>query len=103
MLSTAYVDWERQIRTHMVRLYGDAGFNPKTDIAGIILNRWGHARVLQPPGWHYGRDGKPAPRDIVAKGFGRIALAHSELNGHQNAAGAMAQGKRGAEQILALG
>jgi spermidine dehydrogenase len=99
MLSTSYAEWERTIRAHMVRLYGDHGFNPKTDIAGIILNRWGHARVLQPPGWHYGRDGKPAPREVVEKGFGRIVIAHSELNGHQNATGAMAQGKRAAAQI----
>jgi spermidine dehydrogenase len=101
LLSTTYADWERQIREHMVRLFADAGFDPKNDIAGIILNRWGHARVLQPPGWHYGRDGNAAPREIVEKGFGRIAIGHSELNGHQSAGGAMAQGKRAAEQVLA--
>ena len=49
---------------------------------------------MQPPGWYYGSDGKPAPREIVAKGYGRIAIGHSELNGHQSATGAMAQGKR---------
>jgi spermidine dehydrogenase len=38
----------------------------------------------------------------VAKGFGRIALAHSELNGAQNYTGAFQHGKRAAEQILAL-
>jgi hypothetical protein len=37
----------------------------------------------------------------VQQGFGRIALAHAELNGHQNATGALAQGKRAAEQALA--
>jgi spermidine dehydrogenase len=36
---------------------------------------------------------------VVGKGFGKIAIAHSELNGHQNATGALAQGKRAAEQI----
>jgi spermidine dehydrogenase len=87
----------------MMRVFAEGGFDPRTDIAGIVLNRWGHARVLQPPGFHYGRDGKPAPHEVVEKGFGRIAIGHSELNGHQNAVGAMAQGKRAAAQILALG
>lgn len=103
LLSTPYADWERLIRSHMMRVFAEGGFDPKTDIAGIVLNRWGHARVLQPPGFHYGRDGKPAPHEVVEKGFGRIAIGHSELNGHQNAVGAMAQGKRAAAQILALG
>jgi spermidine dehydrogenase len=103
LLGSSYADYERQIRTHMVRLFSGAGFDPKKDIAGIVLNRWGHARLVQPPGFHFGHDGKPAPRDVVMKGFGRLAIGHSELNGHQSAGGAMAQGKRAAEQILALG
>jgi spermidine dehydrogenase len=84
----------------MTALFGDAGFHAAKDIAGIVLNRWGHARILQPPGFYYGRDGKPSPRETVQKGYGRIAIAHSELNGHQNATGALQQGKRAAEQIL---
>jgi spermidine dehydrogenase len=102
LLASPYADYERQIRRHMTRLFADVGFNAKTDIAGIILNRWGHARVVQPPGWHFGVNGKPAPRDVVMKGFGNIAIGHSELNGHQSATGAMAQGKRAAEQVLAV-
>jgi spermidine dehydrogenase len=55
--------------------------------------------VIQPPGFYYGRDGNPSPRQLVQNGFGKIAIAHSELNGHQNATGALAQGKRAAEQM----
>jgi spermidine dehydrogenase len=58
--------------------------------------------VIQPPGFYYGRDGKPPAREIVQKGFGRIAIAHAELNGHQNATGALAQGKRAAEQLSTI-
>jgi spermidine dehydrogenase len=101
MLATSYADYERQIRAQMTALFGDTGFDPAKDIAGIVLNRWGHARVLQPPGFYYGRDGKPSAREIVQQGFGKIAIAHAELNGHQNATGALAQGKRAAERILA--
>jgi spermidine dehydrogenase len=102
MLATSYADFERQIRSQMTMLFRDAGFDPAKDIAGIILNRWGHARVIQPPGFYYGRDGKPPAREIVQKGFGRIAIAHAELNGHQNATGALAQGKRAAEQLSTI-
>lgn len=100
MLSTSYADYEQQIRAQMSHLFADAGFNATRDIAGIVLNRWGHARVLQPPGFYYGRDGKRPAREIVQQGFGKIAIAHAELNGHQNATGALAQGKRAAEQVL---
>ena len=100
MLATSYADYERQIRSQMTMLFGDAGFDWRKDVAGVVLNRWGHARVLQPPGFYYGREGKKPAREIVQQGFGKIAIAHAELNGHQNATGALAQGKRAAEQLL---
>jgi spermidine dehydrogenase len=103
LLEASYADVERKIREQMATLFQDAGFDPKNDIAGIILNRWGHARLLQPPGFHFGTDGKPAPREVVEKGYGSVLIAHSELNGHQNFTGAMAQGKRAAEQVVAAG
>lgn len=94
MLATSYAELERQIRSEMTLLFSDAEFDPGTDIAGIIVNRWGHARVMRPPGFYYGRDGKRPAREIVQQGFGRIAIAHAEQNGHQNATGALMQGKR---------
>ena len=80
--------------SQLTRQFASSGFDARRDIAGIILNRWGHARLVQPPGWYLRGRRTPAPRDVVAKGFGRIAIGHSELNGHQSATGAMAQGKR---------
>jgi spermidine dehydrogenase len=85
----------------MTTLFADSGFRASRDIAGIVLNRWGHARVLQPPGFYYGRDGKNSPRETIQKGYGQIVIAHSKLNGHQNATGALQQGKRAAEAVLA--
>jgi spermidine dehydrogenase len=100
LMETSYADFERLIRRHMTRLFGAAGFDPRRDIAGIVLNRWGHARLVQPPGFYYGANGQPPAREIVAKGYGRIAIGHSELGGHQSATGAMAQGQRAAQQAL---
>jgi spermidine dehydrogenase len=94
LLEKSYGDFERLIVRQMTRHFSASGFNVKRDVAGIILNRWGHARLVQPPGWFYGIDGKPAPREVVAKGFGRVGIGHSELNGHQSATGAMSEGRR---------
>ena len=102
LLSWSFADIESQLRAQMQRLFGDAGFSAERDVAGVILNRWGHARLVQPPGWYYGRDGQAPAREVVGTGFGRVAIGHSELNGHQSVTGAMAQGKRAAEQVLGL-
>jgi spermidine dehydrogenase len=99
LLSTSYADYERTIRRQMVHLFGAAGFNPRRDIAGIVLNRWGHAYVNPGPGFYFGRDGVSAPRDVVRRPHGRITFAHSELNGHQNWVAAVSEGRRAAEQL----
>lgn len=99
LLATSYFDYESAIRKQLTTMFAASEFDASADIAGIVLNRWGHARIIQPPGFYYGLNGKPSPRQIVERGFGKIAIAHSELNGHQSATGALAQGKRAAEQL----
>lgn len=100
LLGTTYADYERTIRAQMSRMFGSSGFDPKRDIAGIVLNRWGHARVVQPPGFYFGTDGQPSPREVVAKGFGRIVIAHSELEGAQNYTAAYKHGSRAAREVV---
>lgn len=100
LLSTTYSDYERRIRTQMTRMFADVGFDAKRDIAGIILNRWGHARLIEPVGFHYGMDGKPSPLEAPKKGFGRIFIGHAELNGAQNGTGAFENGRRAAAQAF---
>jgi spermidine dehydrogenase len=99
MLTTSFADYERQIREQLTRLYGDYGFNPSKDIAAIVLNRWGHAYVTPQPGFYFGRDGKPAPRDVVSERFGRITFAHSELRGNQHWGPAAMEGRRAIKQL----
>jgi spermidine dehydrogenase len=100
LLSTSYADYERQIVGQMSRLFGASGFNPEKDIAGIVLNRWMYGYVSPQPGFYFGRDGAPAPRDIIRKPFGRIAFAHAELNGHQHWVAAAMEGLRAARQVM---
>jgi spermidine dehydrogenase len=98
LMNTTYADFELLIRRQMLRLFGASGFNPKRDIAAIVLNRWGHARLIEPPGFHYGIDGKPSPLERVRQGYGRISIGHSELNGAQHWGSALEYGRKAAER-----
>jgi spermidine dehydrogenase len=102
MLSASYADYERQIREQMSLMFGKHGFNARRDIAGIILNRWGHAYFAPPVGYFFGRNGQPAPHEVIRRPHGRIIFAHSELQGNMNMAHAMLEGRRGARQALEL-
>lgn len=102
ILSTTYYDYERQIREQMVRLFSGAGFNPRDDIAGIVLNRWVYAYLNPQPGFYFGVNGQKPPRDTIRNRFGRIAFGHSELDGHQNWSGAVTEGQRAARQIIGI-
>lgn len=99
LLSTSYAEYERIIRAQMAAMFAEAGFDPARDIDGIILNRWGHARVIQTPGFYYGLGGQTPGRETVARGFGRIAIAHAELNGAQNYTGAFQHGIRAGREV----
>ncbi len=102
MLAASYADYERQIREQMSLMFGKHGFNARRDIAGIILNRWGHAYFAPPVGYFFGRNGQPAPHEVIRRPHGRIIFAHSELQGNMNMAHAMLEGRRGARQALEL-
>jgi spermidine dehydrogenase len=100
LLGTTYATYERQIREQLVRLFGRAGFDPRRDVAGLVLNRWGHAYVCPPPGFYFGRDGRPAAPDVLRQPAGRVTFANSELHGHQNWRDATAEGRRAVEQLF---
>ena len=102
LLSTSFTDYERQIREQMTNMFSIGGFEPSRDIAGIILNRWGHAYVNPGLNFLYGQNGRSAPSDVIREPFGRIAIGHSELRGHQYWNGAAGEGRRAVERLLDL-
>ncbi len=82
LLGTSYSEYERQIREQFTNMFAPGGFDAKRDIAGIVLNRWGHAYLNPQPGVFFGKNGKPAPGDVLrAVPFGRIAFANTDLAG----------------------
>ncbi|MCZ6561233.1 MAG: NAD(P)-binding protein [Gammaproteobacteria bacterium] len=101
LLSKSYAEYETEIRQQMTRMFGSAGFDEQRDIAGIVLNRWGHAFIAPQPGFYFGKDGQPAPKDVVRKGFGRIQFGHSELGARMNYRNAITEGGRAADQVMA--
>ena len=97
---TTYADYEDRIRRQMTTLFAASGFDAARDIRGIILNRWGHAYVVPEPGFFYDTDQRIAPRNIIQRGYGRIAFGHSELEGFQHWGPAADQGRRAMQQVL---
>ena len=100
LLGTPFSDYEQSIRRQLSDLFGRYGFVHQKDIAGIILNRWGHAYVVPQPGFFFARAGVPAPRDVVMQPFGRMSFGHSELRGNQHWGSAAAEGARALNQVL---
>jgi spermidine dehydrogenase len=99
MFAMSYADVEKKVREQFTKMFAAAGFDADRDIAGITINRQGHAYVVTPPGFFFGRDGQPAPSDVIRQRHGRITFAHAELLGAQMWEGAVHEGERAARQL----
>lgn len=99
LFGTSYADFERQIRRQLQQMFGAAGFDSKRDIAGIVLNRWGHAYIAPQPGFYFGGPSDPAPLEVIRERYGRIAFGHSELSGRQSWGRAAQESRRALKQV----
>jgi len=82
-------------------LFSHAGFDVRRDIVAIVLNRWGHAYLSPQPGFFFGREGAPAPGDVLRhQPFGRVAFANSDLAGIMDHRSSIIEAKRAAGQVL---
>jgi spermidine dehydrogenase len=100
LFGMSYASNETAVREQFTKMFGDSGFDANRDIAGLITNRWGHAYIVDPPGFFFGKDGKPAPKEILRKPFGRLTFGHSELSGAQMWETAAEEGERAGKQAL---
>jgi spermidine dehydrogenase len=102
LLGTSFAQYERAFREQLGDMFAPGGFDPRRDIAGIILNRWGHAYVNPQPGFFFGTDGKPAPRDVLRdQPHGRIAFANTDLAGAADHRNSIREADRAVKQLLA--
>ena len=101
LLGTSFAQYERAFREQLGDMFAPGGFDPRRDIAGIILNRWGHAYVNPQPGFFFGVDGKPAPRDILRdRPHGRIAFANTDLAGAMDHRNSIREADRAVRQLI---
>ncbi len=101
MLATSFKDYERQIRQQFTDMFARTGFDAGRDIAGIILNRWGHAYLNPQPGFFFGKDGRPAPSEVLrATPFGRIAFANTDLAGIMDHRCSILEAERAVAQLF---
>ena len=100
-MGTSFKEYESRIREQFTEMFGRSGFDAHRDLSGIILNRWGHAYLSPQPGFFFGKDGKPALREILRNApFGRIAFANSDLAGAMDHRYSILEAKRAVEQLL---
>jgi spermidine dehydrogenase len=101
MMSTSFKEYETRIREQFSAMFEQYGFDAQRDIAGIILNRWGHAYLSPQPGFFFGRDGKAAPRETLRNApFARIAFANTDLAGAMDHRFSILEAKRAVQQLL---
>jgi spermidine dehydrogenase len=100
LLGTTFPQYERAFRQQLGDMFTAGGFDPRRDIAGIILNRWGHAYVNPQPGFFFGVDGKPAPRDVLRQQpHGRITFANTDLAGAMDIRNCIREADRAVAQL----
>ncbi len=100
LLGTTFREYERRIREQLTAMFGRAGFDARRDIAGIILNRWGHAYLSPQPGFFFGRDGEPAPGEVLrTRPVGRIAFANSDVTGIMDHRASILEADRAVRQV----
>lgn len=101
LMTTPFREYERRIREQLSMMFGEAGFDARRDIAGLILNRWGHAYLSPQPGFFFGRDGQPAPGEVLRQQpVGRIAFANSDVSGIMDHRASILEADRAVRQIL---
>ena len=101
LLGTSFAQYERAFREQLGDMFAVGGFDPRRDIAGIILNRWGHAYVNPQPGFFFGTDGQPASRDVLRNTpHGRVAFANTDLAGAMDHRNSIREAERAVDQLL---
>ncbi|HEX5475226.1 MAG TPA: NAD(P)-binding protein [Vicinamibacterales bacterium] len=100
LLGTTFAQYERTLREQLADMFAAGGFDPRRDVAGIILNRWGHAYVNPQPGFFFGSNGRPAPRAVLRDApFGRIAFANTDLAGAADHRNSIREADRAVRQL----
>lgn len=103
MMTTPFSVYEKRIREQFAAMFAKQGFDGWREIAGIILNRWGHAYLAPQPGFFFGKDGNRPPAELMRqRPFGRIAFANSDLSGIMDHRASIMEAHRAVQQVVGL-
>jgi len=94
--------FEGNIREQLDRVLGPGGFDAQRDVAGIIINRWGHAYAsgsneLYDPDYSHRMD---APWVVGRQQFGRITISNSDAAGVSLTNAAWQQSHRAVNELI---
>ena len=83
LFSIPFREYERQLPQQFADMFSGSGFNPKTDIAGIISQSMGTRVLNSATRTFLWQNGRPALGDHLLREapFGRIAFANTDLSG----------------------
>jgi spermidine dehydrogenase len=100
LFELGFADFEREIRDELARMLGPGGFDADRDIAGIVVNRWGH-------GYSYfgdpllGPDAEEPPPYLAARErAGDVAFANADAAWTPFAHAAIDQAHRAVGDLL---
>ena len=101
LLTTTFQQFELEIRSHLARMLGPAGFDPAGDIVGLTVNRW-------PYGYSYTYDTladpdvpqEERPHVIGRQRFGLITMANADAGAAAFTNQAIDEGHRAVEELL---
>ncbi|HEV2271139.1 MAG TPA: NAD(P)/FAD-dependent oxidoreductase [Steroidobacteraceae bacterium] len=93
LLSTTFETFERNIRDQLARILSPGGFDPRRDIVGIMVNRWGHGysytynSLYDPLDWVFTETAsRPCVKARQPYGLITIANADAAASPHTDAA-----------------
>lgn len=100
MLAMTLDDFEGRIRDELRRMLGSGGFDAERDIAGIVVNRWGHGYSYSGDPLLDERSAIPPTWEVARARAGRVAIANSDSVWTPFAHAAIDQAHRAVAELL---
>jgi spermidine dehydrogenase len=100
MLAMTLEDFEARIHDELTRMLGPGGFDAERDIAGIVVNRWGHGYSYSGDPLLDERSAVPPTWEVARARAGRVAIANSDSVWTPFAHAAIDQAHRAVGELL---
>ena len=105
LLSTTFEIFERNIRDQLARILSPGGFDPRRDILGIMVNRWGHGysytynSLYDPLDWVF-TESASRPCVKARQPYGLISIANADAAASPHTDAAFLTAHWAVEQVL---